>query len=452
MLGFKQTVHGSDLGSITIDNALDGVTYTIYKLLDLESYDSDSGRYVYKLNDTFEEFVKNGEGQNYLSVDEDIVTWISGDKAGEFAKKALAYAKANSVENSGQKVATGTTVLFENLELGYYLVDSSVGVLCSLDTTASNVVIKEKNSAPTIIKQVSSDNLNYGNENSVSIGDEAYFKTTITVGKGSENYVLHDYMEPGLSLDESSIMIEKLSGTSVESLTLNDDYSLLTPSDGCSFELAFLKCDTFKENDQIILTYKATLNKDAVVGEGGNKNKTWLKYGDDNKTIEVSTTTYTYSLSLFKYHDDKIGLGDVEFTLTKNDEVIDFVDLAVAGDTKKYQVRNDETSFTSKLITNSSGKLLISGLGEGEYKLSEIKAPRGFNKLQKPIEIKIDGDGAILLKVNGAYVSVTGSLEIENKSGTLLPSTGGSGTTMLYGVGGVLILGSLLFLLSKKKK
>ena len=126
-------------GKITISNAVDGQTYSIYKVLELESYDNGEGLYSYKpaadwnsfFDSTTDENTKKpkGAGSAYITIDSNgYATWIAeindANKA-TFAKLALEYAKTKVINNNGQKTAEGNTVIFDNLPLGYYLVDSS---------------------------------------------------------------------------------------------------------------------------------------------------------------------------------------------------------------------------------------------------------------------------------------------------------------------------------------
>ena len=114
-------------GSITINGVSDGTTYEIYKLLDLESYNSDTGVYSYKVNSEWTTFFKEKEGASYFTIDDqDYATWYAAeddDTVAAFAKAALAYAKANSIapvktsKTAGQFVITGTTGKFADLDL-----------------------------------------------------------------------------------------------------------------------------------------------------------------------------------------------------------------------------------------------------------------------------------------------------------------------------------------------
>ena len=181
-------------GRITIDNAITGQTYTIYEILHLESYNTESNAYSYKATAAWKDFVesKDIKGTYLVTNDQGYVTWVENADVAAFAKLAQEYAATLS-GNQGQIKAASATVVFDNLDLGYYLVDSTLGTLCSLDTTNPEVTIKEKNKEPTNEKEVEEDSTNaYGKTNDADIGQTVNFKSTITAQAGAENYLFHD--------------------------------------------------------------------------------------------------------------------------------------------------------------------------------------------------------------------------------------------------------------------
>ena len=170
-----------ETGSITINGVGTGVTYEIYKLLDLESYDVTAGAYSYKANAAWVDFFASEEAKAYMATDADgYVTWAmteDDDTKAAFAKLALAYAKENDIDpvksskNDGEFVITDNAGKFSDLELGYYLVDSTMGALCGLTTTNPDASINAKNGIPTIDKQVNEDSTaQWGATNTADIG------------------------------------------------------------------------------------------------------------------------------------------------------------------------------------------------------------------------------------------------------------------------------------------
>lgn len=473
-------------GKITINNAIPGQTYKIYKILELESYDSTTGNYAYKVTPEWKNFV-DGDGNAYLKrVDgTDYVNWVGdatdkGAHVKEFAKNAIAYVKkANSpVITYKEKKApdasagkTTSTVTFDSLPLGYYLVDSSAGSLCGLDTTAKEVTIEEKNGVPSVDKKVSSTETgNYDTSNTASIGDTVHFKTTITAQPGAQNYVLHDKMIEGLTFDQNSVNVSlhKNATNNDENLT-NEDYSVVTTGleskdPKCTFHINFTKelCDRLAANDTITVTYSAVLNEKAEIGNvDKNTNETWLKYGDSKNTQHETTTTKTFEMNVFKFYEDKNnsntekGLAGATFKLTKDSQDavnIGFVKISneTATDDVYRVAKRGEIGTVATITSPKSGKFTIQGLGAGTYYLTETKQPDGYNKLSGPVTVVIDKDGQVKVKNGDAYDEVT-QVKVENKSGTVLPSTGGAGTTMIYLIGGALVLGSGVVLVTKRR-
>lgn len=439
MTGVVQAVETTD-GSITINNAIEGQTYTIYKILDLESYDGNN--YSYKAESGWDAFI-TGAGKSYLKTNENGYVEFVGTEADmpAFAKSALQFAKDNGLAKVASKTADATnTVTFGTLSLGYYLIDSSTGALCSLDTTHPTATVQEKNSVPTVDKTILDSN-NITKKNSANIGDTVLFKTTIDAKKGAENYVLHDKMDAGLTFDRIySVQADQPSpvyGTDciLQTKNLGDD---------CTFHLVFTQeyLNNLTDSHVIDVVYGATVNKDAKINQA-NTNQTWLKYGD-NKTSNVDETqTFSFGIPVFKYTGlTKTGLADAQFKLYNDEACKDEVKLTKADD-HTYRV---DPEGNATMVSPIGGKFNVNGLKAGTYYLKEMAAPKGYNKLAKPIKVTIDNVGKIT--VDDKTTTVVG---VENKSGTLLPSTGGMGTTLIYLAGIVLVVLSGYVLISKRR-
>lgn len=472
-------------GTITITNAKEGETYKLYKILSLESYsytgnDKDKGNYAYTLTgDTkWGNFIKN-QATQYFKFDDTnkYLTWtgtMDEARVKDFAQLALKFARneSNNVQPI-QKVekTNSSTVKFDNLDLGYYLVDSSVGSLCVLNTTNPNLTIAEKNGVPSVEKGVSNtQNGTYGTSNNASIGDTVYFKTTITAQLGAQNYVLHDKMTEGLTFDKNSVNVtlHKKATNVDETLGTNADYNVeitnLEKTDPkCTFHINFTQtlCDRLAANDTITVTYSATLNENAVIAGEGNKNETKLKYGDSQETQPSVTNTKTFKMDVFKFYKDKNdsttikGLAGATFKLTKDSKDannITFVKTSNETATNDvYRVaKKDETGTVTTITSPKSGKFTIQGLGAGTYYLTETQQPDGYNKLSGPVTVVIDENGKVMVK-KGANLEDATEVKVENKTGTVLPSTGGAGTTMIYLIGAVLVLGSGVVLATKRR-
>ena len=197
----------NEVGSITINGVGTTSVYEIYKLLDLESYNTTSGAYSYKVNTAWTGFFATEDALAYVAIDDaGYVTWIAAeddDTVAAFAKKALAYAEANDIDPVKSSTVEGdfvgttnpetgkSTGVFSGLSLGYYLVDSNMGALCGLNTTNPDASVNAKNGTPTIDKQVQEDSTsNYGDSNTADIGQTVNFMTTINVHAGAQSYIL----------------------------------------------------------------------------------------------------------------------------------------------------------------------------------------------------------------------------------------------------------------------
>lgn len=460
-------------GKITINNAIPKQTYKLYRLLDLESYSvnedgkKENGNYSYKPASKWKTFLEgDGIKDVYFTFENGYASWKKDANVETFAKLAIEHAnKENPVIEADYQqpapTATGgqttSTVTFDSLPLGYYLVDSSAGSLCGLDTTAKEVTIEEKNGVPSVDKKVSNtQNGTYGTSNNASIGDTVYFQTIITAQPGAQNYVLHDKMTDGLTFNNK---VEVKKG---ESPVATSYYTLKTSdfNDDCTFEIVFGQtfCDDLQKDEKITVTYSATLNESAVIAGEGNKNETWLKYGENNnlETTHPTTDTKTFEMHVFKFYIDKNdlttekGLAHAVFTLSKKSDGTEPIKLIDKSSNVYRVAKKDETNTITEVITPDNGRFTIQGLGAGTYYLTETKQPDGYNKLSGPVTVVIDKDSKVMVK-KGANLEDATEVKVENKTGTVLPSTGGVGTTMIYLVGAVLVLGSGVVLATKRR-
>lgn len=460
------TTATTEKGEITIDKAIDGQTYTIYKLLDLESYDEPNNHYSYRPSTEWKNFFETTEAKNYITVDENgYANWVKGADQTEFAQKALAYATTNGIGNKGTAKASNNTVTFKNLDLGYYLVDSSVGALCLLDTTNPTATIQEKNGVPSVEKTIEDGGVlaTDHKSNSVNIGDIVTFQTMIDVKKGAQGYELYDTLSTGLKLiskindHTNSPIMAVASGTDESGKAFNnnltkDSHYTITYDDH-SFTVTIL--DSYLKTHEtvdyhIAISYKAILTNAAVVGGAGNANETYLKYGVSSESTPSTTTTYTFGIPVFKYTETNTALAGAKFKLYTDAQCKDENVVKVIANGKDYVV--GETDDNNNVMTSGTEVFNINGLKAGIYYLKEIEAPKGYNKLANPIKITISQNDAKNQVVTvGDDTNPVDEVGVENKTGTVLPSTGGAGTTMIYLIGGALVLGSGVVLVTKRR-
>lgn len=449
-------VKAEEPGKITISPANPNEEYKIYKILKLESYDETKKLYSYtKTGDQWDDFIDLAVTDGYLTINTDgyvtfSTTKNSPEDVREFARKALAYAKENSIPAT-QTVKTNanvTSATVGGLELGYYLVGSSMGALCSLDTTHPEAIIKDKNEKPTVEKKIDQGGKLVDN-NSANIGEEVIFQTTIYVKPGAKNYVLHDIMDPHLQYGCILQVHDNL-----HNLADTTDFVVKTiGTDGREFEISFTDAyyaknreniDTGKLN-KITVQYGVYVKDDAVINQP-MINRTHLTYGDeDTKTNESETTTKTFGIPVFKYTKNDQALAGAKFILSTDPDCEESTAIKFTRNSEdKY--RYDKTG-TATLESLSTGCIDIEGLKAGTYYLKETKAPDGYNLLKKIQKIEIGEDGSI--KLNGNVI--TDAVKVKNNSGIELPSTGGMGTTLIYLAGIVLVVLSGYVLISKRR-
>lgn len=450
MVNAEKSYNTND-GKITINPAKENQVYKIYEVLKLESFDSDKGAkgaYAYKATEAWETFINSEEIKGtYVNVDaQGYVTWVPGKDneagAAEFAAKALAHAKANNIVATATKESgNSTTVEFTGLNLGYYLVDSSLGALCGLTTTAKEVTIHEKNTAGDMKKEVKIDAVNYGESNTASIGDTIEYKIEVTIGKGAETYTLTDLLDESLTLDVNSISVTAPNFTDFATVdtTATNDYTFKVVIEGSKLA----------EGTIVTITYKAVLNEKA---EKVNNNKATLVYGNNNK-IEKETKTYTYEFDLIKTDSSNVLLDGAKFKL---------YDAATGGNEIKvilideanhiYRVAT-KAENAAEAITVTDGKATIFGLGNGTYYLEETKQPEGYNKLASRVEVKVENadNKATTETADNVIKYVRGGVRVINYNGTVLPTTGGLGTTLFITIGSLVALMAAVVLVTNKR-
>lgn len=429
------------------------MTYDLYKVLDLTVDNVQKPTaYKYTVNSAWKNFFAAGAaGLKYVTIDstDGHVDFKAGASAADFAADAKAFAVENKIATVKSTKATSGTVAFTGLDLGYYLVVSDLGALVALDTTNPHADMLEKNSKPTDKKTVEEDaTKNYGEKNDADIGQTVNFKGTIEVKDGApKNYVFHDKMSAGLTFNASSVVVKNGETT----LAAGTDYTLVTEglTDGCTFEVRF-KDSALHPNDVIVVSYSAVVNENAEIGEKGNLNTSKLTYTDTNgnsgETTPSETKTYTWQFDLLKQNSKEEPLAGAQFTLYRDSKCTDAISL-VEIDNETYRVAKTGETGVTVITTPESGKLIIQGLDSDTYYLKEIKAPDGYNLLKDPIKVVISDTGVVSYNDG----EDTGTVTVVNLTGSELPSTGGIGTTIFYVVGGLLMLGAVVVLVTRKK-
>ena len=433
-----------ETGSITITNAVEGKTYSVYKIFNLET---NGSAYYYTINDDWNAYFAN-EGAGLITVDASgAVTVADKAAAAALAKALMTYIESKNEDNDPSNnivaTATNTTGSFTGLEFGYYLVDSALGAVCGLTTTAPNVTIEDKNTKTNVDKVIVEEDNSETKANTAKIGDTVSFKSTITVGNGLETLTWYDTMTDGLTYNQD---------LAIEGLTADNQYTIETNKDGYDIVVTFTEAylESLGENAKIVITYSAVLNENAAIAGDGNLNTVNITYGDNNKYegTPVTTVTKTYAFDLVKTDSSFKLLADAKFRLY-SDAACTIEVPVVANGGNAYRVAVGETGVD--IVSNATNYLTISGLENGTYYLKEIDHPTGYNPLTEAKEIVIN-DANISTKMDGSvWEAEDGGVQITNNSGNVLPETGGMGTTLFIAIGSIVVLITGVVLVARKR-
>ena len=479
----------------TKDAKFAGKTVNAYKMFSA-TVSSDGGAVSHTLTDGWKPFFMSSTLDGLTGVTDANVN----DKANEyvskltgkekdlsaFAAKASNWAQTNNITADATATVSKNaatdgkyTATFTNLDYGYYVVavpgatvadtNSQYAALVRVHSTSVDAEIK--GALPTVDKKVQVNGTGK-DATDAKIGDTLTFTLTSTIPDMSAyntyTFNFKDTLSKGLTFGQVTSV--KVGDTT---LTKDTDYTVTTAPADSGKTLLTVAMKDFKTKQQanagktITVTYTATLNKDAVVGGAGNVNSATIQYSNNPSTngpgeSEPSKVrVFTYGFTVDKYTGDKYDntatrLAGAEFTLAhKGGTAISFVKVAdSATQNAVYRVaKADEAGATTTITTPANGKVDFRGLENGEYTLTETKAPAGYNKLASAIGVKVDGQNngtdtthaTVVIKYdnnNGSVYDQTASngvIPVQNKPGVVLPGTGGMGT-IAFTVIGVLVI------------
>lgn len=458
-------------GSITLDNPVEGVVYTAYKIFDVSYNTGETTYYSYSIrtDDGWYEYVKAyadqiGSGLILIPAAEDgtcMVTTTSEFRAADFAS----YLSKNENPQGGVSLTDmgegdNAVATVSNLPLGYYFVKGNNDSLCNLTTTDPDVVIYDKNDVP-FTKTVDDGD---GNENTqpekdgVQVGQVLTFTISGAVPEtgGFDTYIynIRDTMDEGLTFNRD--VRASIGGVEVALREVTDPGAVLVGnqirySDN-GFEMSLdMKNKSF--HVPIVLTYTAVVNENAVAQI--TENSAVLSYGQDadqlTESVPQIVQVFSAEIDIIKYekklmggNDDSIRLADAQFVLSNgNGGNARYYKAVFTGTgeaqvlTKVEWVRSMEDATV--ITTDENGEASFEGLKNGTYYLIETKAPEGFNLLAAPAEIVIEGD--ITATDQGSTpTGLTVTARVANSRGFNLPDNGGIGIFIFYGVGIVLML------------
>ena len=352
----------------------------------------------------------------------------------------------------------------------------------TVDSTNPNASVYDKNSTvPTVPDE---DGKKVENDN-VSIGDTVTYTLKFTTsnydGEGASAKKITSYII-------TDTLPEWLDNVTVTNIKIGDDVykvdnsvpqfdrekKITIPWTATEESGSVAVGDSlYKNGVTVVVTYTAkVVSTDITIAGAGNENTFTLKYtteGEEGeKEPDKSTATeiiYTYALAVKKVDQAGKALPGATFSV---------IGLQTAEENKGVYIVSGKTEPGGKdtvMSTDDNGILIIKGVAAGNYQVQEETAPTGYNKLTDPVPVEavklstsetnyttyLDKNGNVVNTETDVVVTYENAdiaasvLPVVNMSGTILPSTGGIGTTIFYVVGGILVIGAGILLITKKR-
>lgn len=424
----------TETGSITINNATKGNTYKVYKVFSAYGngtairYELVQGKNTapagFEVENGNVSYAGNGEVTNLTANDiAAIAEYVAGDTP----------VKEVTATNDGK-------LEIKDLPNGYYYITTTTGTAVTITSTNPSVTVSDKNEAPELDKKITGvDAGSYdkdGMKALAQVGTKVTYTATIQVKNGAENYVFHDKMENGLSYNNDVAV--KVDGSPITS----DSGAYTTDkAEGDTITLRFNN-DWIKNqvNKSITITYSATVTSDALI-ENPAENTASLDYGHKNTITSGTPKVYNAKFTVIKTDGSSKALAGAGFVIKNS-----------SGNYYKYDTSDAKVEWVSEInkateyitdVKNGKAEVTFAGLADGTYTLIEKTVPDGYNKAADST-FTIDEDNYDLTNLSQSTI-------VENQSGSLLPSTGGMGTTIFYLLGAVLVIGAGVLLVARRR-
>ena len=457
------TVAADDTGSITVNNPVANQEYKAYKIFDVV-YDTAKEHYSYTIDggdskspwyDTVSAYATTEANGLKLTQVEGTNTYVVTTTS-DFSPADFAVAlKAAVGEKAGTELTAQTdgTASVSGLPLGYYFVTSASGALCNLTTTDPNAKIYDKTDVPFEKKD---------DKVSAEVGETVNYtikgKVPDHTGFNTYTYKITDTMSVGLTFKKD---VKVTVGTTDVTAACTINYDVDNNANKFTVSIPVKDSTIGAIGDEILVTYSALVNENAVVQI--SKNSATLTYsnnpstGDETTTNPVEETVYTSKIAIVKVETDNENkkLPDAKFVLYKkaptetDPNAIQYYKKWANTDTTKAVSWVNNIAEATEVTTDKDGAASFEGLADGTYYLVETKAPAGYNQLDKPVKVEVH-DGEHNTPVTSATQLIVNAT-VKNQAGTLLPSTGGMGTTIFYVLGAVLVVGAGVLLVTKKR-
>ena len=459
--------------TITITNASRGETYSVYKVFGATVTGAAEGGSIAYTGD----------------VPESLSNYFVEDTAGNISRKAdvtdaailgaLKTWATTAAAVTSAKCTDGSALVFTGLEYGYYVVlssqgkegDAAHGAAITVTSTNPTATIVDKNSTTpaNLTKTIDDDDVNFGDTVTYTVT----FKTSNYDGAGTAakkitNYTIKDTLPEFLT--DVTVTSIKVDAQELDVQQFNSENKI---------DIAWVDAtgaSLYNNGATVTITYTAKITEKAAIAGEGNENQVTLTWTKENDTdlgggdgdFVKTAKTFTYALALKKVNQSGANLAGATFQFPFYVKKTTDTDGAYI-----YAGTTTGDGLTNTITTPASGEIVIKGVASGTYNVTETAAPTGYNKLTGVVAIEVATTDATTTNVtkyldaNGNVVetgtdnatevtytnnALAASVQIVvNKTGSALPSTGGIGTTLFYVIGGLLMTGAAVLLITKKR-
>ena len=401
------------------------------------------------------------------------VKWVGADTSSATAQAAAKWLYDNEVwESTGDLSFADGKFSATDLEKGYYLINGVTGK--NLVAATTDITIAEKNEYPSDDKkQADEDNATMTDDDkNVAIGDVLNYEVKVHIpatAKAGDLILVWDKASAGLTYNNN---VKVKSGSNTGNATIGD-VDTADQVAGATWQ-KLITVTAGSQDTDVVFEFTMTVNDDALT-DGDKKNESGLKYGNEdgehNKTFPYESTPdkveyKTYFTGIKKIDGtSKAALAGVEFTLKEKPATGDAVEFKVSKvEGEDYYIYDANGSST--VVTDENGMIKIRGLDSDKtYTLTETKTLDGYNMLDEDKTLTLsedtytvtiipaEGEGDPTTTTTESYTGKTNDTfdKVENNKGTVLPSTGGIGTTIFYVIGAILVLGAGILLVTRRR-